>query len=157
MGHDPEAHDSAGVRVPPPVVFAAGFALGWLLGWVVGLPPLPRSAVPAGIAALLAGAVPVAWSALLFLRAGTPLEPHKPTTSIVTGGPYRLTRNPIYLGFALVHAGTALTLRLWGPLLALAAVVVVIDRFVIAREERFLERRFGAAYTAYRARVRRWL
>src|SRR5437660_1658286 len=79
-----------------------------------------------------------------------------PTQTVVTDGPYRLTRNPAYLGMALTYAGIAIVADAPWALLPLPFVIAVIDRGVIAREERYLERKFGTPYTDYKRRVRRW-
>ncbi len=90
-------------------------------------------------------------------KAGTDPRPDKPDTAMVEAGPFRFSRNPIYLGFLLAVAGFALR---WGDLWGWVAVVLahlVLDRFVVAKEEAYLTTRFGAAYEAYRSRVRRWV
>jgi protein-S-isoprenylcysteine O-methyltransferase Ste14 len=92
-----------------------------------------------------------------FGRKGTAVEPWKPTTAIVTTGPYRLTRNPAYLGMALTYVGIALLAGALWALVPLPFVLIVIDRAVIAREERYLERKFGRQYLDYKAGVRRWI
>ncbi len=92
-----------------------------------------------------------------FRRAGTSMVPMNPTTALVTSGPYRLTRNPMYLGMAFLYVAFAFALGVIWALAFLPAVVVIVDRFVIAREEPYLERKFGQAYRDYKVRVRRWL
>ncbi|WP_298743776.1 isoprenylcysteine carboxylmethyltransferase family protein, partial [uncultured Brevundimonas sp.] len=92
-----------------------------------------------------------------FRRLGTAVQPWKPTTVLATGGLYRFSRNPIYLGFAITYAGLAVAMDSVLVLLLLIPCLWVIDRFVIQREERYLSAKFGAGYDAYRARVRRWL
>ena len=92
-----------------------------------------------------------------FARKGTAVEPWKPTTAIVTTGPYRLTRNPAYVGMALVYAGVALMSDALWVLAPLPIVIAIVDRGVIAREERYLERKFGPEYVDYKTRVRRWV
>jgi protein-S-isoprenylcysteine O-methyltransferase Ste14 len=87
---------------------------------------------------------------------GTAVEPWKPTTAIVTTGPYRITRNPAYVGMALAYAGIAVMSDALWVLAPLPLVLLVIDRGVIAREERYLERKFGQEYLDYKDRVRRW-
>jgi protein-S-isoprenylcysteine O-methyltransferase Ste14 len=81
----------------------------------------------------------------------------KPDTALVTSGPYRFTRNPMYLGMAFLYVGFAFAFGVIWALAFLPAVIVVVDRFVIAREEPYLERNFGQAYRDYKARVRRWV
>ena len=151
--------DSARVFVPPPVIFLLFFLVGWgmdrVLGWAL---PLSR-AVRLGSGALLAGASGLILIAALarFLHARVNPEPWKTTRAIIDRGIYAHSRNPMYLGMALLHAGIALVLASPGALLSLAPVIFVIQTQVIAREERYLEARFGGAYSAYKVRVRRWL
>jgi protein-S-isoprenylcysteine O-methyltransferase Ste14 len=152
------AADTAGIRVPPPAYYVAGFLAGvaleliWPTSW-------PSTGVRVA-AALIAGA---AWLALdgaatvFFRRAGTSMIPVNPTTALVTSGPYRVTRNPMYVGMAFLYVALAFALGVIWALLFLPAVIVAIDRLVIAREEPYLERKFGQTYRDYRARVRRWL
>lgn len=90
-------------------------------------------------------------------RARTPLDPRKPTTAIVTAGAFRFSRNPIYLSLLLLYLGIASLINaLWIFLLALP-LVVVLQRGVVEREERYLERKFGDEYMVYKNRVRRWM
>lgn len=90
-------------------------------------------------------------------RAGTPVRPNQPTTAIVTDGPYRYTRNPLYLALTGVYTGISLIVNALWPLVLLVAVLFVIQWGVVAREERYLEGKFGESYLAYKRRVRRWL
>ena len=150
--------DTAGVVAPPPLIYLAGLAVGFALEAL-----LASSSVPAAVQWGLGGVLVVAGVALLlsfntaFSRRGTAVEPWKPTTAIVTTGPYRITRNPAYLGMALVYAGVALMSDALWVLAPLPVVLAVVDRGVIAREERYLERKFGQEYLDYKSRVRRWL
>jgi protein-S-isoprenylcysteine O-methyltransferase Ste14 len=89
--------------------------------------------------------------------AGTPVTGNKPTTVLVRTGPYRVSRNPIYLAFSLLHLGVAAWVGSWWLLATLAAGVTIVATVVVAREERYLEERFGATYVAYKGSVRRWL
>jgi protein-S-isoprenylcysteine O-methyltransferase Ste14 len=152
------ARDAPGVIAPPPLIYLLAFGAG--LGLDGALPsasPPAAVAVPAG-AALAAGGCALAGSFVAaFRRARTPVDPRHATTALVTSGPYRISRNPGYLGLTLVYTGaTVATGKLWA-LVPLVGALVVIDRGVIAREERYLERKFGDEYRSYRARVRRWL
>lgn len=152
------ATDHAAVPLPPPFVYAAGLVAGLMLERTVPSPNPPEAvARPAGIVATGAGVMLIASGAGFFRRHGTSVVPIKPTTALVDTGPYRFTRNPMYLGMACVQAGLSLRLQATWSLLLLAPVLVTIDRLVIAREERYLERKFGGEYRRYRARVRRWL
>ena len=94
---------------------------------------------------------------ILFFRARTSPLPIKPTTAIVETGPYRFTRNPMYLGLGLLYLGITLWVDTLWPLLCLPLVIFLVQRFVIEREERYLEAKFGEGYHAYKARVRRWI
>jgi protein-S-isoprenylcysteine O-methyltransferase Ste14 len=99
----------------------------------------------------------IGWSLLVMVRAGNDPRPDKPDSVFVEAGPYRFSRNPMYLGLLVATLGFALR---WGELwgwLALAANHLMLDRLVVAKEEAYLAARFGPAYEAYRARVRRWL
>jgi protein-S-isoprenylcysteine O-methyltransferase Ste14 len=158
MAVEQTQRDHAGVRVPPPLIYLAGLMLGLGAERVISTPSLPR---PAAVAAgVLGGALAAALDGgamRRFLRARTAMEPWKPASALVTGGPYRLTRNPMYLGMACLYTGLALAFGLLWSLALLPVVLVLVDRFVIVREERYLERRFGDSYRNYRAQVRRWL
>jgi protein-S-isoprenylcysteine O-methyltransferase Ste14 len=150
--------EHAGVVVPPPVIFLSGLAVGFGLEALLpsaDLPALVRW--PVGAVLIVAGLLLLRGFLGSFKRAGTAVEPWKPTTAIVTSGPYRFTRNPAYLGMALAYAGIAIAAGALWPLATLVPTLLVIDRGVIAREERYLARTFGDGYRAYRASVRRWL
>jgi len=145
-----------GVRVPPPVMVAAVMGTGWLLDriWTVQIgPPL----VGLGGAVIFLAIALIGWALLLMVKAGNDPRPDKPDSALVEAGPFRWSRNPIYLGFLLAAAGLAL---IWGTLWGWVGVAVlhgVLDRLVIAKEEAYLTARFGAAYAAYQSRVRRWM
>ena len=144
--------------VPPPLIYLAGFGGGLLLG-LVAPPPEPPAALRVagalgGVAALLA----LDTTAMRrFIRRGTPVNPARAARALVTDGPYRITRNPMYLGMACAYAGAALAADALWSLAVLPAVLLVVDRVVIAREERHLVARFGDEYARYRRSVRRWI
>lgn len=151
--------DSARIMVPPPFVFLSFFMAGWGLGRLVGW-SLPLAApLRFGLAGLLVGGSGIILLAALwrFVRARTSPEPWKSTRTLIDRGLYAYSRNPMYLGMALLHAGTALALASPAALLMLLPALFVIQTQVIAREERYLEGKFGEAYRAYKTRVRRWL
>ncbi len=155
-----EPRDIPGVIAPPPIIFLAFLAGGWTLGNLIGepslgLPDLWRRGI--ALVLIVLGLIVEGAAVGHFRRAGTAVEPWKPSTVLVTSGIYGLTRNPIYVGFTILYAGLGVGLD--SPL-ALAMVLpclIVMDRFVIAREEVYLERKFGEPYRAYRQRARRWL
>ena len=148
----------AGVRVPPPLIYVVLFGLGWLLHQFapLGIPRILAVRILAliflGTGVLLAG-----WSNVLFRRAHTSLVPIKPSTALVLSGPYRLTRNPMYLGLLCVYIGAALWFGLAWALILAPLVVLAVQRLAIAREERYLDQKFGDTYRQYRAQVRRWI
>ncbi len=153
--------DTAGVVAPPPLVYLAGLALGLGADRLLGLPSLPERSASGGLWLGLAfgvfGLLLILWAGGRFIGAGTPLPPHRPTTALVTVGPYRRSRNPIYLGMALIYLGVVCATASLGILLLFPAVILVMEFGVIRREERYLERKFGAAYRDYKVRVRRWI
>lgn len=152
--------DTPGVAFPPPLIFLGFLLLGFGLGRLVGEPSLgldPALRRGAAFVLVIAGLALDGAAAGHFRRLGTPPEPWKPSTALATEGLYRFSRNPIYVGFAVTFLGFAIAMDSPLALVMLAPCLTVVDRFVIAREERYLERRFGAAYAEYRSRVRRWL
>ena len=109
-----------------------------------------------GYIAMALGAVMAISSARAFRRAGTPVVPFEPSTTLVTGGWFRMTRNPMYLGLTLILFGVALIDGTLGAFLPLPVFVAVLHFRFIRAEERFLEGIFGDQYRDYRAQVRRW-
>jgi len=154
------AADGARIHFPPPLIFLAGLALGAVLDHLLDLPDLGldrdfRSVV--GGLFLLAGVLVDIAGAGLFLRRHTAIIPFKPASCLVTSGIYRWTRNPMYLGMASIYVGVAVMLNSLAGLLLLPLVLLIIQSWVIAREEAYLQRAFGSDYAAYKRRVRRWI
>lgn len=164
--------DTPGVIAPPPLIYLGFLLAGWGLaelgarpeaveagfGWLAAGFNLPVE-IRRGVALtlIIAGLLLDGMAAGLFRRRGTAVEPWKPSTALITDGLYRVSRNPIYLGFAITYLGFAIAMDSWVVLLLLLPCLAVVDRFVIQREERYLAARFGAGYEAYRGKVRRWL
>lgn len=151
-------NDNPGVIIHPPFIYVTGLIAGALVNLVYPLPLATGQGrwVAAGLLIAL-GAIIVAGGATIFRRAGTHIETHKPSTTVVTHGLYRVSRNPIYIGLTTLYLGLAFVANTWWALILLIPVILVMRWGVIAREERYLEAKFGAAYVAYKARVRRWL
>lgn len=151
---------TAGVIAPPPLIYLAGAGLGLIADWLLQLDALALSPfvrwVLCGLLAIAGGAI-IAAALGRFGQAKTPPEPWKPTTALATDGIYAHTRNPMYLGMALLLLAVAIGFASLGTLLLFPVVLITVDRFVIAREERYLDGLFGAPYAAYRQNVRRWL
>lgn len=150
-----------GVKFPPPMLFVAGFAAAWLLDLLVPLRLAPGGARHelriAGTFLLVLGLGVVLWGLVTFFRAKTAIIPHYPASRVVSHGPYRFTRNPMYLGMTLAYAGLSLILNHAWPLLLLPLVLWSLLALVIRREERYLGHAFGEEYLAYKRRVRRWI
>jgi protein-S-isoprenylcysteine O-methyltransferase Ste14 len=152
----PDDTRGPGVRVPPPVWAAAALAFAWLMQRLLPVqlgPPAPGL----GLALIFLAFAWVGWALLVLVRAGNDPRPDRPDAAFVAAGPYRFGRNPIYLGFVMVLAGAALS---WGTLwawMAVGALFLVLDLAVVRQEEAYLTQRFGAAYSEYRAKVRRWM
>jgi protein-S-isoprenylcysteine O-methyltransferase Ste14 len=155
----PTPPDHAGVFIPPPLLYVVPLGVGALLQRLVPIAILPRSVVTvAGGWLLFALGIALFVAALLnFLRARTSLIPVKPTTAIVESGPYRFTRNPMYVSMTLIYLGVTLWIDSVWPLVFLPVILFTVQRAVIGREERYLEAKFGEAYRGYKARVRRWI
>jgi protein-S-isoprenylcysteine O-methyltransferase Ste14 len=151
--------DTAQVIIRPPLAWALAVIVGLALNWVLPLPFLP-----VGLPAALLGATVFvialalfAWAIITITRAGSSVPTNRPTTTIVDTGPFRFTRNPIYMGMFLGLISLAIGFdNLW-LLATLVPFVLVIRYGVVAREEDYLERKFGDVYRGYRSRVRRWL
>lgn len=154
-GHTPD------VIARPPLLFVGGLLAGWLLEWLWPLGPsgfaMHAAVGSIGVLMILAAGVIFALAARRFRQAGTNIPTNLPTTALVTKGPYRYSRNPIYIALALLYAGIAVVAGLWWSLPLLVPVLVVLHWGVVLREERYLENRFGDAYRAYKSRTRRYL
>jgi protein-S-isoprenylcysteine O-methyltransferase Ste14 len=148
---------SGRVPFPPPLSFALAILLGWLLQQRLSISFVPTTLAPLlGGTVVVAGVVLAAVSVREFRRFQTSLRPDRPSTAVVQTGPYRYSRNPMYVVMATVQLGVAIWLNsLWILLMLIPAMV--ITSVIIAKEERYLEGQLGTAYTRYSASVRRWL
>lgn len=151
--------DTAQVLIRPPLAWGLAVLAGLSLHWLVPLPFLPAT-VPAvwlGTAVFVLALALVVWAIATMTRAGSNVPTNRPTTTIVESGPYRFTRNPIYLGMFLALTGLAIAFDTLWLLIMLVPFVIVIRYGVVAREEAYLDRKFGDSYRVYHSRVRRWL
>ena len=148
-----------GVVVFPPILFAATFLVGCLLQWLVPMPfwQATWSRRVLGAVVFVAALLFARWGERTMKEAGTNVRPDRPSTAIVDDGPFRYTRNPLYLSVAGMFVGLAQMANSAWFLLLLVPMLLVLHFGVVRREERYLEAKFGEAYRAYRARVRRYL
>jgi protein-S-isoprenylcysteine O-methyltransferase Ste14 len=150
--------DNPGVIAPPPLIYSGALAAGLLANRRYHMPFLPRR-----VARTLGWPLVVAGLAVGFLgdremrRAETNVDPYKPATSVVTGGPFRFTRNPLYLSMILIYGGISALANALPAALLLPIVLRLMRRGVIEREERYLERKFGDEYVQYKLGTPRWI
>lgn len=149
--------DSSRVLVPPPLIIFGTLLVGLIVDGRLRRWPEMSPLVFLGALLVAIGVGLIAMALGLFRRAETRPEPWQPASELVLGGVYRFTRNPMYLGMFAIYGGVAIALKSPMAGLLLVPVMVVIDRFVVAREEAYLRRRFGPAYLSYQERVRRWI
>jgi len=159
--HDDKTQDHPGVRFPPPLFFIFGFAVSLLVHKFLPLYLIADSL--AGVFSIigrlctLIGLAFMIWGLLTFLRFRTAVSPYRPASQVVTTGPYRFSRNPMYVGFTIAYMGGILAKNTLWALLLLPLVLWFLTVLVIRPEERYLARTFGSVYTDYANRVRRWL
>ncbi|HEY8276148.1 MAG TPA: isoprenylcysteine carboxylmethyltransferase family protein [Methyloceanibacter sp.] len=153
--------DFADVAVKPPLLFLGAVAAGLLLSLALpigpGLGSANELAITVGLILVVLGFALAAFSVRTFTRAGADVVPGHPATTLVTHGPYRVTRNPIYIGFTLAYFGIAILATSVWMLFLLVPLLIVLQRGVVEREESYLNAKFGEAYDKYKVRVPRWL
>jgi protein-S-isoprenylcysteine O-methyltransferase Ste14 len=150
--------DNANVIAPPPLIYGVAFIVGWLIHRAFPVPVLPETLARwIGVVFVIAS-IPVAITAFrAMIRAQTSFDPRKPTTAIVSQGPFRYSRNPLYISLTLLYLGVALLINMLWIVLLVVPLLAVIQCGVMAREEAYLERKFGEEYLNYKSRVRRWV
>ena len=151
-------HEGPGLRVHPPVIYLAALLAGigfnhlWPIRLLAG-----RWGAVIGAVLVVAGVAIMPPVLMRFRRADTPFNAHKAASALITDGPYRFSRNPAYVALTLWYLGLGFLLSNGWILLLAIPVLLVMDQWVIRREERHLETKFGEAYLRYKSRVRRWL
>ena len=140
--------------IRPPLIYLIAVGAGLLVRPVQWLPA--SVSPPVGVTFVLAAVALFSFSVRTFRKAGTPVPGNLPTTAIVRAGPYRFSRNPIYLAFTLFQIGLAAWVNSVALLVTLVPAIALV-RVVVGREERYLEARFPADYLQYKRDVRRWL
>jgi protein-S-isoprenylcysteine O-methyltransferase Ste14 len=155
-----KAQEGAEIHFPPPLIYVGGLVLGIVGARLLHLPNLGLETNVREVLGAALGLLGLAVSfagAGLFLRRGTAIIPYKPASELVTSGIYRWTRNPMYLGLALIYAGIAVFLNGLVALLLLPLVLAIIQTQVIVKEEAYLKRTFGSDYVSYKNQVRPWI
>jgi protein-S-isoprenylcysteine O-methyltransferase Ste14 len=150
--------DHANVKIDGQVLTLLHIGVAFLLDWLIPFPTVIQESVKwFGILLTLAGLTLGFMAVRRFSRANTTLDPHSSVTTVVTNGPYRFSRNPIYLGFVCTLIGIPLALgTYWGAVLS-PVLILLMNNLVIGHEEAYLEKKFGSVYTNYKSRVRRWV
>jgi len=161
MTEPPSTHsssDSPQVVILPPLLYGVALAAGFLMQWLAPLPIVFSNArYWAGGLILASGVLLVIWGRLVMEQAGTNVNPTLPTTALVATGPFRFSRNPLYVALTLIYVGLALLANALWVLVLIVPVLLVMHYGVVRREELYLEAKFRDAYRAYCARVRRYL
>jgi protein-S-isoprenylcysteine O-methyltransferase Ste14 len=153
----PEA-DRPRVVVRPPFLYGSAFIAVLVLRWFWPMPIVGYGGpLWAALAISIVGVAIVIPGRRALLAAGTNVDPALPTTAIVTTGPYRFSRNPLYVGLTLLYLGLTSAFNTWWGVILLVPTLAIMHWGVIRREERYLEQRFGEPYRQYCARVRRYL
>jgi protein-S-isoprenylcysteine O-methyltransferase Ste14 len=158
---DNQLQDNPGVIAPPPLIYAVPLLLGLILHalfpirLVRFLPRMARIILGSSLVGLAVTLTALAFRAMR--RAHTNVDPSQPATALVVEGPFKLTRNPLYLSLTLLYAGITMLVNTLWTMLLLPLILVVIRKGVIDREEQYLERKFGDQYLRYKASVRRWI
>ena len=153
-----EASSGPGIRIPPPVIYVAALAIGFVLNYLWPLSPLSGSSrYVIGSVVPLVGGLIMPLVLRRFRRAGTTFDVRKPASALITEGPYRFSRNPSYVSLTLLYLGIGILLNNGWILILVAPVFLVMDLWVVRREERHLEAKFGEEFLRYKATVRRWL
>ncbi len=150
--------DAAGVIALPPVIYVAFLGIEVALDLLFPLPLLPDSVqYRAGFVVIAGSGCIMPFVLLQFHRAGTNFDPRKATTALISGGPYRFSRNPSYVSLSLLYVGVGIAADSIWILGLLAPTLTVMHYGVILREERYLENKFGEEYLRYKRAVRRWI
>ncbi|NKB71736.1 MAG: isoprenylcysteine carboxylmethyltransferase family protein [Candidatus Latescibacteria bacterium] len=156
-----ESPDHPGVHFPPPLLFVVPLGIGWQCNKWLPLALLPElwraGQVMAGWGLIVVAGLLAGWAMVTFALRRTAIFPNRPATALVTWGPFRYSRNPMYIAMSVLYIGVSMLINTAWALFFLPGVWAALYYLVIRREERYLTSAFGAEYDAYRARVRRWV
>lgn len=152
-------HNSSGIFAPPPLLYLGTLLAGLIIHAVSAVtlfpPAFPRVAVAGAL--FIASAAFARWAFVTMRHSGTSANPYKPSVALSTGGPFRFSRNPIYVAMSGLYLAVTCLVNSFWLLLLLAPLLVMMHWGVIRREERYLSAKFGEAYRVYKSEVRRWL
>ena len=150
--------DNPGVVARPPLLYAVAFVLALVGRWFWPAPIFgPAVALWSGLVLVALGVGTAIWGRRTMQAAGTNIDPARPTTAIVTSGPFRFSRNPLYLALTVLYLGLTLAVNTWWGVFVLVPLLIIMHRGIVLREERYLEVKFGESYRQYRSKVRRYL
>ena len=149
--------DNPGVVARPPVIYGVAFLIVLVLRSLWPMPIFPAAYLWTGIAVAVIGIGIAVWGRRTMRAAGTNINPALPALAIVQSGPFRYSRNPLYLALTLLYLGLTLAFNTWWGIVMLLPLIVVMHAGVVLREERYLDQKFGETYRQYRSRVRRYL
>jgi protein-S-isoprenylcysteine O-methyltransferase Ste14 len=149
--------DRPGVVAMPPFLYLGAFVVVLLARLVLPLRMVEGSLAAPGVALAALGIGIAVWGRRTMVAAGTNVRPTQPATTIVTSGPFRFSRNPLYCALTLLYLGLTAIVNTWWGVIVLVPLLVVMHVGVVRREERYLERKFGDTYRQYKSRVRRYL
>ena len=155
-----ERADNPGVQFPPPLLYGAIFLAGNLIQRLLPLNHSFFEQQPVRLASVFFFLIALFFasrSMRQFIRTRNTIIPNKAATSLQTTGIYHITRNPMYVGLALIYLGLACLIGNWWNIILLPVLLILLQELVIKREEQYLARRFGEAFSQYRQQVRRWL
>ncbi|MGH8716274.1 MAG: methyltransferase family protein [Burkholderiales bacterium] len=149
--------DNPGVIMLPPLLYGIAFVGVLALRWFWPMPIFDNAvAFWPGLALVVLGAGIAIWGRNALRAAGTNVNPSLPTTAIVTSGPFRFSRNPLYIAITLVYIGLTLAFYTWWGIVVLVPLLILMHRGVVLREERYLDEKFGETYRQYCSKVRRY-
>jgi protein-S-isoprenylcysteine O-methyltransferase Ste14 len=154
------ARDNAGVITRPPILYLGALVIFLGLRWLWPAPIVGGHGTAMIVVGAVFGALAIAlaiWGRNTLVAGGTNVDPMQPSTAIVSGGPYRFTRNPLYVSMTLLYLGFTLAFDTWWGLVVLVPLLAVMHLGVVRREERYLEAKFGDTYLRYKASVPRYL
>jgi protein-S-isoprenylcysteine O-methyltransferase Ste14 len=153
------ATDNPGVIAMPPFLYLGVFLVAVAAQWLVPLRlfPTTATAVTLGLTLAVVAIAVASWGRRTMTAAGTNVRPTRPATTVVTSGPFRYSRNPLYVALTLLYVGLTTAVNTWWGMVLLVPLLATMHFGVVLREERYLDRKFGDSYRAYRSRVRRYV